>query len=169
VVDEGALTCMMPFSCWKAIDQPKLSLLPTFLMTFDGRSFRPHIIISSFPVQLEGKIVCDKVELFDVPLDCNLLLGRSWNYVMHVVVATVFRFFCFPHDGQLSYSHPDPSSGASMVSMIDNPQPGTINLGVGLFPSFMGTFYYLLPSSDVRLILVVLDQLRYVILQLPSF
>jgi hypothetical protein len=65
---------------------------------------------------------------------------------MHAVVATIFWVLCFPHEGQiitvdqLSFSRLDPSSGASMVPMIDNPQPGTVNLGVRLFPSFDGKF-----------------------------
>jgi hypothetical protein len=50
VVDEGASTCVMSLSCWKAIGQPELSLSPTLLTAFDGRSFRPHDIIPSFPV-----------------------------------------------------------------------------------------------------------------------
>jgi hypothetical protein len=48
---------------------------------------------------------------------------------------------------QLSFSHPNPSSEASTVPMIDNPQPGTVNLGVDLFSSLMGTFdYHRLPT-----------------------
>jgi hypothetical protein len=47
-----------------------------------------------------------------------------------------------------------------MVLMIDNLQPGTINLGVGLFPSLMGTFHYLPHSNDVRFISLVPDQLK---------
>jgi hypothetical protein len=44
--------------------------------------------------------------------------------------------------------------------MIDNPQPDTVNVGVGLCPSFMGTFDYLPPSVDVKLILDVPTNLR---------
>jgi len=99
VVDEGASTCVMSLACWKAIGQPGLSLSPTFLTTFDGRSFRPRRIISSFPVQLGGKTVCVEVEVVDAPLDYNLLLVRSWTYVMHAVIATVFRVLCFPYEG----------------------------------------------------------------------
>jgi hypothetical protein len=127
VVDKGALNCVMSLACWKAIGQPGLSLSPTLLMEFDGRSFRPHGIIPSFPVQLGGKTMCVKVEVVDAPLDYNLLLGRIWTYAMHAVVATVFWVLCFPHEGQivtidqLSFSHPNPSSRASMVPMIDNP------------------------------------------------
>jgi hypothetical protein len=144
-------------------------------MTFDCRSFRPHGIIPSFPVQLGGKSVCVKVEVVDAPLDYNLLLGRSWTYAMHVVVATVFWVLCFRHEGrivtidQLSLSHPKPSSGASTVWMIDSPQPNTIKLGVGLFLSLMGTFDYPPPSSDVNLISFVLNQSRDGILQVSSF
>ena len=50
VVDEGASTCVMSLSCWKAIDQTELSLSPTLLTAFDGHSFRPHGIIPSFPM-----------------------------------------------------------------------------------------------------------------------
>ena len=50
VVDEGASTCVMSLACWKAIGQPELSSSPTLLTAFDGRSFRPHGIIPSFPV-----------------------------------------------------------------------------------------------------------------------
>jgi hypothetical protein len=81
--------------------------------------------------------VCVKVEVVDAPLDYNLLLGWSWTYAMQAVVATVFLVLLFPHEGrivtidQLSFSRPDPSLGASTVPMIDNPQPGVVNVGVG--------------------------------------
>jgi hypothetical protein len=53
---------------------------------------------------------------------------------------------------QLSFSRPDPSLGASTVPMIDNPQPGVVNVGVGLCSSFMGTFDYPLPHDDIKFI-----------------
>jgi hypothetical protein len=92
--------------------------------------------------------MCVEVEVVDAPLDYNLLLGRSWTYAMQDVVATVFQVLLFPHEGwivtidQLSFSRPDPALGASMVPMIDNPQPGVVNVGVGLCPFLMGTFDY---------------------------
>jgi hypothetical protein len=119
--------------------------------------------------------MCVEVEVVDAPLDYNLLLGRSWTYAMHAVVATVFRVLLFPHEGrivtidQLSFSRPDPSSGASTVLMIDNPQPDTINIGVGLCPSLMGTFDYPPPSGDVKLISAAPDQPRDEIFQMSSF
>jgi hypothetical protein len=90
VVDEGASTCVMSLTCWKAIGQPALSPSPTLLTAFDGCSFRPHGIVPSFPVQLGGKTMCVEVEVVDAPLDYNLLLGRSWTYVMEAMVATIF-------------------------------------------------------------------------------
>jgi hypothetical protein len=75
VVDEGASTCVMSLACWKAIGQPTLSPSPTLLTAFDGRSFRTHDIVPSFPVQLGGKTVCVEVEVVNAPLDYNLLLG----------------------------------------------------------------------------------------------
>jgi hypothetical protein len=50
VVDEGASTFMMSLVCWKVVGQPILYPSPTFLTAFDGRSFKPHGIIPSFPV-----------------------------------------------------------------------------------------------------------------------
>jgi hypothetical protein len=158
VVDEGASTCVMSLACWKAIGQPELSPSPTLLTAFDGRSFRPHGIIPSFPVQLGGKTVCVEVEVVDAPIDYNLLLGRSWTYAMQAVVATVFRVLLFPHEGrivtidQLSFSRPDPALGASTVPLVDNPQAGVVNIGVGLCPSLMGTFDYPPPQGDVKFI-----------------
>jgi hypothetical protein len=99
-----------------------------------------------------------EVEVVDAPLDYNLLLGRSWTYAMQAVVATVFRVLLFPHEGrivtidQLSFSRPDPALGASTVPMIDNPQAGVVNVGVGLCPSLMGTFDYPPPHGDVKFI-----------------
>jgi len=126
-------------------------------------------------MKLGGKTMCFKVELIDAPLDYNILLGQIWTYVMHVVVATVFRVFFFLHEGQIvtidqfSFSFPHPSLGASTVPMIDNLQHGTIKLDVGLFPSLMGTFNYLPPSNNVKFISVVPNQLRDAIFQVSSF
>jgi hypothetical protein len=90
VVDEGASRCIMSFMCWKAIGQPVLSPSPILLTTFDGHSFRLDGIIPSFPMQLGGKTMCVEFEVVDAHLNYNLLLERSWNYVMQVVVATFF-------------------------------------------------------------------------------
>jgi hypothetical protein len=45
-------------------------------------SAEKRYIIPSFPVQLGGKTMCVEVEVVDVSLDYNLLLGRSWTYAM---------------------------------------------------------------------------------------
>jgi hypothetical protein len=109
-------------------------------------------------MQLGGKTMCVEVEVVDAPLDYTLLLGRSWTYAMQAVVATVFWVLLFPHEGQivtidqLSFSRPDPALGASTVPMIDNPQPGVINVGVGLCPSLMGTFDYPPPQGNIKFI-----------------
>jgi hypothetical protein len=172
VVDEGASTCVMSLACWKAIGQPILSLSPTLLTTFDGRSFRPHGIIHSFPMQLGGKTVCIEVEVVNASLDYNLLLGRSWTYAMQAVVSTIFRVLLFPHEGQivtidqLSFSKPNPSLGASSVPMIDNPQPGIVNIAVVLCPYLMGTFDYPPPQGNVKFIS---DHHKVDIFQVSSF
>ena len=99
-----------------------------------------------------------EVEVVNVPLDYNLLLGRTWTYSMHIVVATIFWVWLFPHEGQivtidqLSFSRPNHSSGASTVPMIDNSQINIVNIGVGLCPPLMGTFDYPPPQGNVKFI-----------------
>jgi hypothetical protein len=126
-------------------------------------------------MHLGGKTMCVEVEVVNAPLDYNISLGRIWTYAMHAAVATVFQVLFFPHEGrivtidQLSFSHPNPSSRASTVPMINNLQPNIINLGVGLFLLLMGTFDYLPPSGDVNLISDVPNQPRAEIFQVSSF
>ena len=55
VVDEGASTCVMSMSCWKAIGSPSVVPSPTLLTTFDGHSHRPYGISWPFLYVLEGR------------------------------------------------------------------------------------------------------------------
>ena len=77
VIDEGIVASVMSLSCWKGLGSPTLSQSTNMLMDFDGRSFVPHKIIASLKVQSRGKTVAIEVEVVDVPLDYNLLLGRN--------------------------------------------------------------------------------------------
>jgi hypothetical protein len=119
--------------------------------------------------------VCVKVEVVDAPLEYNILLGWSWTYAITSVSSIIFWVLCFPHEGwiltinQLSVSHPDPSSGSSTVRMIDNPLPGTVNLGVGLLPYLMGNSDYIPHANDVNFISVVSNQPKVAIFQVASF
>jgi hypothetical protein len=67
---------------------------------------------------------------------------------------------------QLSFSRPDPSLGASTVPMIDNPQPGMVNIGDGLCPFLMGTLDYPPPQGDIKFIS---DHHKVEIFQVSSF
>jgi hypothetical protein len=61
----------------KLLANLELSPYPIFIYTkFDDHSFRTHGIIPSFPIQLEGKTMCIKVEVVNAPLNYNPLLGR---------------------------------------------------------------------------------------------
>jgi hypothetical protein len=97
VIDEGALTCVMSLACWKAIGSPPLNESQNTLKSFNGSTFKPYGILPSFPITLEGKMVQVEVEVFDAPLDYNLLLGRSWIDSMHAVASTLFHVLHFPH------------------------------------------------------------------------
>jgi len=118
VIDEGASTCVMALSRWKALGSPQLAPSPRLLTAFDGRSFRPHEIIHSFDISWGGKTVSVKVEVVDAPIDYNLLLGNSWTYAMTAILSSVFRVIQFPHEGnivtidQLSFTRKGPNSPA---------------------------------------------------------
>jgi hypothetical protein len=136
----------MSFSCWKAIGSPPLNESQNTLRAFNGSGFKPYGVLPSLPVTLEGKTVQVEVEVFDTPLDYNLLLGRSWVDSMRAVVSTLFRVIRFPHQGkvvtvdQLAFFNADTRTGN--VSFIANTPPGYENVGVGLLKdsSLMGTF-----------------------------
>ena len=80
LIDERVAASMMSLSCWKCLGSLELSQSATMLTNFDSRSFRPHRILPSLKVQLGGKIVAIKVEVVDVPLDYNILLGQNGMY-----------------------------------------------------------------------------------------
>ena len=85
--------------------------------------------------------------MVDAPLDYNHLLGRNWMHNMQAVASSLFRVVCFPFNGNIvtidqnSFHNPsvNASSGAS-ISIIDHSQSITENVGVGMYPSLMGTF-----------------------------
>jgi hypothetical protein len=87
----------MSFACWKSIGSPPLNESQNTLKAFNDSSFNPYSVLPSLPITLEGKIVQVEVEVFDAPLDYNLLLGRSWIDSMRAVVLTLFHVVHFPH------------------------------------------------------------------------
>ena len=68
-----------------------------------------------------------KVEVVDVPLDYNLLLGHKWIYAMKAIISSIFRVVYFPFEDhivmldQMSFDNfsSSPSLGLT-VSTIDN-------------------------------------------------
>lgn len=77
IINEGASTCIVSITCWKAISSPTLSQSPNTLEAFDGRDSCPYGILPCLPNTLEGKMVEVEVKVVDTNLAYNLLLGRS--------------------------------------------------------------------------------------------
>jgi hypothetical protein len=147
VVDEGVATCVTSLVYWKTIGYPTLSNSSTMLTAFDGHSFHPHGILPAFLVQLDGNMVEVEVEVVDAPLDYNLLLGQNWTYAMVIVVSSIFRTLCFPHQGdivtidQLSFAYSSLNTSVeSSIPVVNNSQPATDNISVEMYYSLMGTF-----------------------------
>jgi hypothetical protein len=140
VIDEGASTCIMFISCWKAISSLKLNTSATLLKASDGHMFQPHGIISALPIDLGGKTIYVDVEVVDAPLEYNLLLERTWFYKMTAILSSVFRVIRIPHQGkivmidQLTLCTRDLGSNAgSNVPFVGNTQQSYMNVGVGMF------------------------------------
>lgn len=74
IIDEGASTCIMSISCWKAIGFPPLNQFLNTLEAFDGRGFHPYRILTNFLITLEGNTIEIEVEVVDMSLNYNLLL-----------------------------------------------------------------------------------------------
>ena len=89
VSNEGASTCVMSLSCWKALGSPDLVPLNTLLIAFDGRSFHPHGIIPAFEIKLARKAVSIELEVINAPLDYNFLLGITWNYAIYAIAFVI--------------------------------------------------------------------------------
>lgn len=77
MLDEGATTSIMSYSCWQALGSPMLATSQTVLKAFDGHLFSPHGILTTFPIELGVKTITVEVEVANAPLDYNLLLGCS--------------------------------------------------------------------------------------------
>jgi hypothetical protein len=101
IVDEGASTCIMSVTCWKSIVSPTLTESHNTLKYFNCTWFKPYGVLPLLSIALEGKEIIVEVEVFDAPLDYNLLLGRSWINPLHANVSTFFCVIHFPHKGKV--------------------------------------------------------------------
>jgi hypothetical protein len=123
------------------------------LKAFNGSRFKPYSVFPPLPITLEGKMVNVEVEVFDSPLDYNLLHGSRWIDSMHAVVSTLFHVIRFPQQGkvitvdQLAFFNSD--TRTNNVPFIAKTPSGYENVGVGLLKdsSLMGTFP--IPPPDV--------------------
>jgi len=63
--------------------------------------YKPCGILNSLQVELAGKNVSIEVEVINIPLDYNLLLGHTWVYAMVAVISNYFRMIVLPHKGRI--------------------------------------------------------------------
>jgi hypothetical protein len=132
---------------------PALTKSHNTLKAFNGTGFKPYDVVPSLSITLEGKLVNVKVEVFNAPLDYNLLLGHRWIDSMHAIVSTLFRVVRFPHQGkvvtidQLAFFNSN--SCISNVPFILKTPPGYDNVRVGILKdsTLMGTFP--IPPLDI--------------------
>jgi hypothetical protein len=146
VIDEGDLNCVMFVNCWKAIVSPTLTKSHNTLKAFNGTGFKCYDVLPSFSITLESNSVNVEVEVFNVPLDYNILLVRSWIDSMHSFVSTLFHVLRFPHQGKVitvdQLALFNSNSHTSNTSFISKTPPSYENVIVGLLKdsTLMGTF-----------------------------
>lgn len=117
------------------------------LKAFDGHIFKTHGILTAFTANLGGKTISIEVEVIDVTLEYNLILGCTWFYAMRVVALTIFRLLRFPHQGKivtiyhLNYCVADLSPNVNtIVPLINESISIAQSIRVGIFkdPCLMG-------------------------------
>jgi hypothetical protein len=146
VIDEGSSTCVMFINCWKAVGSPSLTKSHNTLKYFNGTGFKHYGVLMSLSIMLEGKEINVEVEVFDAPLNYNLLLGRRWIDSMHTIVSTLFCVLRFPHQGRVITIDQsalfNSDSHTSNVPFISKTPPGSENVILGLLKdsTLMGTF-----------------------------
>ena len=118
-----------------------------------------HMELFPLQVQLGGKTTSIEVEVVDAPLDYNLLLGQNWMYSMQAVASSVFRVVCFPHNrkivtiDQMTFKNsPVTASSGASVPIVEHSQLETRSVGVGMYPSLMGSFSCLDPCPHDRIL-----------------
>eukprot|EP00253_Pinus_taeda_P034888 PITA_34888 len=157
MIDEGDSMCIMSIQCWRSLSSPMLNQSPMTLKAFDGQGFHPFGIFQDLPIGVEGKTVYLDVEVVDVPLDYNLLLGRSWCYAMTTIVSSVFRLIKFHHHGkivtidQLNYFSSDLASSDSIQHVGKTAIPYK-DVGVRLIKGsgLQGTFSFPPPNNPLQ-------------------
>ena len=153
----------MTASCWLALGSLTLSLPSNSLKVFDGHIFIPKYYLASYPITLSGKTTTVDIEVIDRKLDYNLLLGRTWTYVMTTILSIVFCIILFPLDGkivtvdQLSFCAPNYSPLLNgFVPLVGGVPESYVSIGTGLLQgsSPMGCFPLLSPMVPYMVFMV---------------
>jgi hypothetical protein len=75
------------------------------------------------PVELARKMVLIDIEVIEVPLDYNILLGCRYMYTMKEMASFVFHTMIFPHNGKVvtidKLTHYEPH----LITNLDNILP----------------------------------------------
>ena len=125
IIDEGASMSILSSTSWQALGSPPLVCVTQNLMAFNRGTSQPLGILPQLPITLGGKFVYINVMVVPGPLDYNLLLGCDYVYDMGIIVSTLFRMMCFPHEGRIvtidQLSFPDPNMASSQPSSLGGP------------------------------------------------
>ena len=87
IIDEGESTCVMLTLVWKKLGSPLLQNPTTTLHAYNGHPKKDQGILPHVHISLVGKMVLIKIEVINVWLYYNLMLGRSYMYAMRSVAS----------------------------------------------------------------------------------
>jgi len=101
MVDEGSSTSIISSLTWKALGFPKLLTVDSQLLAYDRILSEYMGVLPKFPLTLSGKTILIDMMVVYFHLNFNMLLGHDYVYAMNVVVSSLFRVMCFPHNGNI--------------------------------------------------------------------
>ena len=113
IIDEGAYVSILSSTNWQAFSSSPLVPVTQNMLAFNRGTSQLLGMLPKLPVTLGGKSIHMDVMVVPRPLDFNLLLVCEYTYAMGVLVSSLFRFMCFPHQGwivtidQLVFFGPD--------------------------------------------------------------
>jgi hypothetical protein len=82
--------CIISKLVWKKFTS--LELLPSAitLRYYDGGPSSPEALFQNVSVELGGKTILIDIEVFDAPLDYNILFRHRYMYAMKAVASSMF-------------------------------------------------------------------------------
>ena len=109
-------TCVMFTNFWKNLGSPKFVPSTITFHAYDGHPSKPKVLYQNVHNEVIVKTILINVEVVDVVLDYNIILGCSFMYAIKMVFSSGFQVMLFPQNeniitlDHLTFYDPKPQS-----------------------------------------------------------